>query len=50
MLMPRNFGMVMDLKQRESFPKPDWRLHEIFEEKNYLFNHWVLRILPAISP
>jgi bacillithiol synthase len=45
-LMPRNFGMVMDHEVARKFKKTGLALKEIFEEKNYLFNHWVLNNSP----
>ncbi len=46
MLMPRNFGMVMDHEVSRKFSKTDLELKDLFEEKNYLFNHWVLKHSP----
>jgi len=46
MLMPRNFGMVMDAETARKFAKTGLEIAEIFEEKNYLFNHWVLKNSP----
>ena len=46
MLMPRNFAMVMDHEVVRKFRKTGLALNEIFEEKNYLFNHWVLKHSP----
>jgi bacillithiol synthase len=43
MLMPRNFGMVMDSETARKFSKTGLELKDLFEEKNYLFNHWVLK-------
>ena len=42
MLMPRNFGMVIDHEVRRKWSKTGLGLKDLFEEKNYLFNHWVL--------
>jgi len=42
MIMPRNFGMVMDHEVARKFSKTSLELKDLFEEKNYLFNHWVL--------
>jgi len=46
MLMPRNFAMVVDHEIARKFEKTglDWK--DIFEEKNYLYNHWVLKHSP----
>ncbi len=45
-LMPRNFGMVMDHEVARKFKKTGLELKDLFEEKNYLFNHWVLKNSP----
>ena len=42
-LMPRNFGMVIDHTINRKFEKTGLELHHLFEEKNYIFNHWVLQ-------
>lgn len=42
-LMPRNFAMVMDHTAVRKFEKTGLELKDLFEEKNYLFNHWVLK-------
>jgi bacillithiol synthase len=41
-LMPRNFALVMDFPAVRKFEKTGLDLKDLFEEKNYLFNHWVL--------
>lgn len=46
MLMPRNFGMIIDPEVGRKFSRTGLELKDIFEEKNYLFNHWVLRHSP----
>lgn len=46
MLMPRNFAMVMDHEVVRKFEKTGLELKDIFEPKNYLFNHWVLKHSP----
>ncbi len=43
MLMPRNFAMVMDAPTGRKFKKTGLDLKDLFEEKNYLFNHWVVK-------
>ena len=43
MLMPRNFGMIVDHEINRKFSKTGLELKDLFEEKNYLFNHWVLK-------
>jgi len=42
-LIPRNFGLVMDNPTLRKFEKTGLELKDLFEEKNYLFNHWVLK-------
>lgn len=42
-LMPRNFGMVVDHEINRKFSKTGLELKDLFEEKNYLFNHWLLK-------
>lgn len=42
-LMPRNFAMTMDHTIVRKFEKTKLELKDLFEEKNYLFNHWVLK-------
>ena len=43
MLMPRNFGMIVDHEINRKFSKTGLELKDLFEEKNFLFNHWVLK-------
>ncbi|MBS1506424.1 MAG: bacillithiol biosynthesis cysteine-adding enzyme BshC [Bacteroidetes bacterium] len=43
MLMPRNFAAVMDEPTKKKFDKTGLDLKDLFEEKNYLFNHWVTK-------
>jgi len=45
-LMPRNVGMIMDHEIARKFSKTGLELTALFEEKNYLFNHWVLKHSP----
>jgi bacillithiol biosynthesis cysteine-adding enzyme BshC len=45
-LMPRNFAMVMEAQVTRKFEKTGLDLKELFEEKNFLFNHWVLKHSP----
>jgi bacillithiol biosynthesis cysteine-adding enzyme BshC len=40
-LMPRNFGMVVDAPTQKKFSKTGLDVKDLFQEKNYLFNHWV---------
>ncbi|GHM99247.1 putative cysteine ligase BshC [Cytophagales bacterium WSM2-2] len=42
-LMPRNFAVMMDESTRKKFVKTGLELKDLFEEKNYLFNHWTVR-------
>lgn len=42
-LMPRNFAMVMDDATQRKFLKTGLELKDLFEEKNFLFNHWVAK-------
>lgn len=42
-LMPRNFAMVMDAPTQRKFEKTGLELHELFFEKNYLFNHFAVK-------
>lgn len=42
-LMPRNFGMVMDAPTQRKFEKTGLALAELFFEKNYLFNHFAIK-------
>lgn len=45
-LMPRNFALVITPEIYRKFEKTGLELKQIFEEKNYLFNHWVLTHSP----
>ena len=45
-LMPRNFGMIVDHEVARKFAKTGLELKLLFEDKNYLFNHWVLTHSP----
>ncbi len=42
-IMPRNFAMIMDHEINRKFAKTGLEIKDLFEEKNYLFNHWVLK-------
>jgi bacillithiol biosynthesis cysteine-adding enzyme BshC len=46
MLMPRNFAMVMEHTVMRKFEKTSLELKDLFEDKNYIFNHWVLKHSP----
>jgi bacillithiol biosynthesis cysteine-adding enzyme BshC len=41
-LMPRNFGMIVNHEINRKFSKTGLELKDFFEEKNYIFNHWIL--------
>ena len=45
-LLPRNFAMIIDHTVVRKFEKTSLELRDLFEEKNYLFNHWVLKNSP----
>jgi bacillithiol synthase len=42
-LMPRNFAMVIDQPTLRKFEKTGLDLPMLFEEKNYIFNSWILK-------
>lgn len=41
-LMPRNFGMIVDHEVSRKFSRTGLALKDLFEEKNRIFNNWVL--------
>jgi len=43
MLMPRNFGLVIEKNVAHKFEKTGLDYKHLFEEKNYLFNQWILK-------
>ncbi len=43
LLMPRNFALVMSGPIARKFEKTGFTVQELFEGKNYLFNHWTLK-------
>ncbi|MEX1240924.1 MAG: bacillithiol biosynthesis cysteine-adding enzyme BshC, partial [Cyclobacteriaceae bacterium] len=43
MLMPRNFGVVVDHTVQRKLEKTGLDFIQFFEEKNYLYNHWTLK-------
>jgi bacillithiol biosynthesis cysteine-adding enzyme BshC len=45
-LMPRNFALVVDLVTFRKFEKTELDFKDIFEQKNYIYNHWVLKHSP----
>ena len=42
-LLPRNFAMVVDSPISRKVGKTGLDIRDFFDEKNYLFNHWVTR-------
>jgi len=40
-LLPRSFAMVIDHPTLKKFEKTGLEIKDLFEEKNYLFNHWI---------
>src|SRR5207253_1150112 len=42
-LMPRNFAAVMNEPIQKKFEKTGLELKDFFEEKNFLFNHWITK-------
>jgi bacillithiol biosynthesis cysteine-adding enzyme BshC len=42
-LMPRNFAMVIDQPTKRKFDKTGLEIRTLFEPKNFIFNHWVLK-------
>lgn len=42
MLMPRNFAMVVEHQIHRKFEKTGLVISDLFQEKNFLFNHWVV--------
>lgn len=42
-LMPRNFAMVVENTVERKFEKTHLDYKDFFEDKNYIFNHWVLK-------
>ncbi len=42
MLMPRNFAMVIDAPLSRKLGKTGLEIADFFNDKNYLFNHWVV--------
>lgn len=43
MLMPRNFGVVVDHTVQRKMEKTGLDIVQYFEDKNYLYNHWTLK-------
>lgn len=42
-LMPRNFALILDVPVSRKLAKTGLEIADFFEEKNYLFNHWVAK-------
>ncbi|MBI3218823.1 MAG: bacillithiol biosynthesis cysteine-adding enzyme BshC [Bacteroidetes bacterium] len=42
-LLPRSFAMVIDQPTFKKFEKTKLEIKDLFEEKNYLFNHWIAK-------
>ncbi|MFZ6010285.1 MAG: bacillithiol biosynthesis cysteine-adding enzyme BshC [Bacteroidota bacterium] len=43
MLMPRNFALVIEPHIARKFEKTSLEISHFFEDKNFIFNHWVVR-------
>ena len=43
MLMPRNFALIINHEINRKLEKTGLDIKDFFEEKNYLFNHWMLK-------
>ena len=42
-LLPRSFALVIDQPILKKFEKTGLEIKDLFEEKNYLFNHWIAK-------
>lgn len=42
-LMPRNFAMIIDQPVSRKFEKTGLEYQHLFEEKNFLFNQWIVK-------
>jgi bacillithiol biosynthesis cysteine-adding enzyme BshC len=42
-LMPRNFALIIDKPVSRKFEKTGLEYQHLFEEKNYLFNQWIVK-------
>jgi bacillithiol biosynthesis cysteine-adding enzyme BshC len=42
-LLPRNFALILDAPTRRKLEKTGLQIKDFFEEKNFLFNHWILK-------
>ncbi|MBL7857313.1 MAG: bacillithiol biosynthesis cysteine-adding enzyme BshC [Cyclobacteriaceae bacterium] len=45
-LIPRNFAIVVEHTTQRKLEKTGLELKDFFEEKNYLFNHWIVKHAP----
>jgi bacillithiol biosynthesis cysteine-adding enzyme BshC len=43
MLMPRNFAMLLEGHIAKKFEKTGLKLETLFEDKNFIFNDWILK-------
>jgi bacillithiol synthase len=42
-LLPRSFALYVEKQHHEKWEKTGLEIADLFKEKNYLFNHWVLK-------
>ncbi len=42
-LLPRSFALIIDSPSLKKFEKTRLEIKDLFEEKNYLFNHWITK-------
>jgi bacillithiol biosynthesis cysteine-adding enzyme BshC len=42
-LMPRNFAMIVEHTANRKLEKTGLALNDFFEDKNYIFNHWIVK-------
>jgi bacillithiol biosynthesis cysteine-adding enzyme BshC len=42
-LMPRNFALIIDKPVSRKFEKTSLEYQDLFEDKNYLFNQWIIK-------
>jgi len=42
-LLPRTFALYIEKQHLEKWTKTDLDIADLFKEKNYLFNHWMLK-------
>lgn len=42
-LMPRNFALIVDAPTHRKLNKTGLELRDFFEDKNYIFNHWITK-------